>query len=292
MRNFSDIRHRIKSVSDTRKITGAMETISVAKMRKALARYENNKAYFETIRHAINDIVLYSHHVEHKVFSPSEDKRLAFIVIASDKGLAGGFNHTVLNYACEKMKDYENPHLFAVGQVAASFFVSRNTAIDDTFADASFDPSAEQAAQMSDRLYKMFLSGEIDGAYIVYTAMRSSAGMAPVADRLLPFNRESVLQESECTTERKKELHEIEYEPSPEEVLASLIPQYLTGMIYGALIQSSACEHSQRRAAMSSATKNAAEILDGLQLEYNRARQESVTGEITEIVTAANGVKQ
>lgn len=291
MRDFSDIKHRMKSVSDTQKITGAMETISVAKMRKALERYESNKAYFETIRHAINDIILYTKSVEHRIFDRPKNPA-AFVVIASDKGLAGGFNHDILAYAQKEIEGNENSHIFAVGQVAAEYFLSHDKKVDIAFADASYDPSISQAAEMSEALINAFENGEIGSAYLVYTSMGEHGKMQPESIRLLPFDRESVLSETELSADQRKALQEFEYEPSPEEVLDSLIPQYLTGVIYGALIQSAACEHSQRRAAMSNATKNAFKILEELRLEYNRARQETVTGELIDIVTAVNGVKR
>lgn len=291
MRNFSDIKHRIKSISDTRKITGAMETISVAKMRKALNRYENNKAYFETIRSAINDIALYTHNAEHKIFAESQEHSPAFIIIASDKGLAGGFNHNVLRFAEEKISAYKSVRLFMVGQVANEYFESRGYKADDSYSDASFEPSIEQAAQIGEEIYALFESGAVDCAYVIYTAIGEHNAMFPQSIKLLPFDSADVIKEKELSADKKKYLHEFIYEPSAEEVLETLLPQYLTGMIFGTLIQSSACEHSQRRSAMNSATRNATRILDGLNLEYNRARQESVTGELIEIVTAANGVK-
>ena len=287
MRNFSDIKHRMKSVSDTRKITGAMETISVAKMQKAWRRYENNKAYFSTIRQTIENIVRYTKQAEHKVFSAPKDAHTAIIVIASDKGLAGGFNHAVLAYALQTVQVHADAHIFAVGQVCKEYFDARNRATDVTFADASFDPDIEQAAEIGERLYAMFRNGEIDGAFIVYTAMEGHGKMTPVAERLLPFPQDF---STEKAANGDYVLREIVYEPSAEEVLERLVPQYLTGMIYGALIQSSACEHSQRRSAMHSATRNASALLDELRGEYNRLRQEAVTNELSDIVTAANGV--
>ncbi|MCI8488086.1 MAG: ATP synthase F1 subunit gamma [Clostridia bacterium] len=291
MKNFSDIKHRIKSISDTRKITGAMETISVAKMRKALRRYENNKAYFETIRGVISDIILRTEKAEHKVFMQSAKRKAAFIAIASDKGLAGGFNHNILAFAEREITRSIEPHVFAVGQVCEEYFTNRGIAIDGAFADASYEPSVKQAAEMSERVYSMFDRGEIDEAYIIYTAMEGRGKMTPSVLKLLPFDRNEVLGERDENIADGRERERIYYEPSPEEVLATLIPQYLTAMIYGALIQSSACEHSQRRSAMNSATRNANELLEKLQVDYNRARQETVTDELSEIVTAANGVQ-
>ncbi len=289
MKNISDIKRRIKSISDTRKITNAMETISVVKMQNALSRYESNKAYFETVRKTISNIVLFTKSVEHKAFSHVKEGKEAFIVIASDKGLAGGFNHAVLEFALTEIRNAKEPHLFAVGQMCCEFFAMRKLSADATFADATYDPSVDEAAEMSEKLYKMFSDGTIGSAYIIFTEYGEHGAMSPKKIRLLPFERTNVVHENEVSVGEEFALHELEYEPSAEEVLSMLIPQYLTGMIYGALIQSAACEHSCRHSAMSSATRNATKLLDSLKLEYNRARQESITGELSEIITAQMG---
>ena len=291
MKNFSQIKHRIKSISDTRKITGAMETISVAKMRKAMYRCENNRAYYETIRDTVEKIVLCSGKTEHKVFAATESARPAYIVIASDKGLAGGFNHTILEYARREWQACPHAHIFTVGQICREYFAARGVQADISFADASFDPSVSQAARMSKKIYEMFMSAAIDSAYIVFTAWGEHGKMEPTTLRLLPFDRDAVVRQREPSDRDKYMFRELLFEPSAEEVLEQLFPQYLTGVLYGALLQSSACEHSQRRAAMHNATHNANELLSGLTAEYNRARQETVTGELTEIVAAANGVQ-
>ena len=279
MRNFSEIKHRIKSVSDTRKITGAMEMISVAKMRKAVKSYESNKAYFSALRKVISDIAARSKNVAHKALCASSGKNTAYIVVASDKGLAGSFNHDILAHAEKVVSGKDNARLFAIGHVCAEYFKSRDFIVDDTFVDASYDPSIMRAAEIGETVYGMFERGGIDRAYIVYTAMQ---GNKAVPERLV------LLPIDDCVSDCGR-CDEISYEPSAEEVLCELIPQYLTGIIYGALVQSSLCEHEQRRSAMNNSTRNADELLEKLKSEYNRARQETVTGELMEIVTASYG---
>ncbi len=288
MKNLSDIKHRIKSISDTRKITNAMETISVAKMRKAMNGYDCNRAYFEAIRGMINDVLAYTEKSEHKVFLPSANKKAAIIVIASDKGLAGGFNLNVLKFADSFISRFDSPCVFAVGQMGAEHFDAKGIHVDSSYVYATFDPSVSDASAMGACIYDMFSCGKADSAYIVYTSMTEHGRTEPKALQLLPFGKSDGL---EADNSEHGYTTQFIYEPSPKEVLEYLIPQYLTGMIYGALIESSACEHSERRNAMNSATKSATDLLDVLHIEYNRARQESITGEITEIVTAANGVK-
>lgn len=290
MKNLTDIKIRTKAVSDTKQITSAMETISVAKMRKALQRYDSNVAYFNKIRETISDIVLHTNSVRHRYLSNRKGKRAVFIVIASDKGLAGGFNHNVLTYAWEKMQAFEQFNVFAVGMMATEFFQARKVTVDVEFSDAAYDPTMRDAMEIMNSIVELYDQDMMDEVYIVYTKMINSASMYPDMIKLLPLSHDEVVIDRKVAVEEEYYLRELEYDPSPDAVLEALIPQYLTGVIYGALVQSVASEHCSRRAAMSNATKNASELLDDLHVEYNRARQESVTNELSEIVTAAMGV--
>lgn len=292
MKNLTDIKYRMKTVSDTKQITNAMETISVAKMRKANEKYEKNQTYFKKLRETINDIVLHTSTVSHRYLSDKKGDRAVFIVIASDKGLAGGFNHNVLTHAWEKMKDYSNCNIFTVGQMAREFFEKKNLIIDGEFIDVSINPTMRDARNIVNSIIQLYDKDMMDEVYIVYTRMENSLSMYPETIKLLPLSREEMMKEvKKVSVDEEYYLAELEYEPSSEEVLNELIPQYLAGMIYGALVQSVASEHLSRRAAMSNATKNASEVLDELKVEYNRARQESVTNELVEIITSSMGVK-
>ena len=280
MKSFADIKRRISSVSDTRKITGALETISTVKMRRAMGKYENNKAYFAEMRRMMADISSATPLSSHKVFSHSPCNMAAVVAIASDKGFVGNFNHAVLECAREQIEKCGAKLIYGVGLVALEYFSARGIKADDEFAAAVFDPAIEDAARMGEVLYEKFADGEIDSAYVVYTAIGEYGKGAPEVIRLLPFERSGDAASDE-----------IAYEPSAEKVLGQLVPQYLSAILYGALIQSAACEHSVRRAAMNSAQTNATDILDELKVEYNRARQEAITNELSDIITASNGVK-
>ncbi len=295
MKNLTDIKHRIKSVSDTRKITSAMETISVAKMRKAMVKYENSRFFFEAIQNTINDIICRTGDIPVRYFKSEqiENPNALYIVIASDKGLAGGFNSNVLRHAWEKIENTPNRSVFTIGQTAREFFEFKGVSVDVEFTDAAYEPDKRQAVQIAQTVVKLFLASEVDEVYISYTKMLSSTSMQPETIKLLPFSYEDAVKvRSSVSSEKEFILRDIEYEPSPEEVLERLVPQYISWLIYGALVQSSAAEHSSRRNAMSSATGNATEILDELKIEYNRARQESITNEISEIITSSMGIKK
>lgn len=292
MKNLTDIKHRIKSVSDTRQITSAMETISVAKMRKAMLLYENNKEYFEIMRLTINDIAIHTKGIVSRYFEDNKaGGKAIFIVIASDKGLAGGFNHNVLNTAYNKILQYPNSNVFTVGQVANEYFLRKGLTPDIEYMSAAYEPSMKDAIEIANSIKELYSKHMMDEVYIVYTKMITNTNMVPDIIKLLPLSKQDVILKDQPTSMEEDLIHEIEYEPSADEVLESLIPQYLTGVIYGALIQSSASEQSSRRTAMNNATNNATDILDELNIEYNRARQESVTNELAEIITSSMGVK-
>lgn len=292
MINLTDIKYRIKSIAETRKITSAMETISIAKMRKALVRYEKNTQYFNSIRAVMKDIILHTKDISNRYLQKKGGSRAVFVVIASDKGLAGGYNHNVLNKAWDAISKWEDRHIFTVGQVAREFFERRKEFIDIEFTHITNDPSFHDVSNIVESIIGLYADDMMDNVYVVYTKMINSATMAPEIIQLLPLEQEKIIEGIEDEAYKDEDyFNEIEYDPSPDAVLDVLVPQYLAGIIYGALVQSIASEHSSRMRAMSSATKNATEILDRLNLAYNRARQESVTNELTEIITSASGLK-
>ncbi len=284
MKNLTDIRARIKSVSETRKITSAMETISVAKMRKAMARFESNRAYFAALRKVIADIAAHTGASSNRYLkNNAAEKNTLFVVVASDKGLAGGFNHNVLSLAYDMITKAEKATVACVGLVAHEFFNAKNIPVDIEFTFGSYEPTMRDAREITKTVLNLYDSRLTDEVYIVYTGMENSSVMYPKALRLLPLPADEFDGGDD-------DYSEIEYEPSPQEVFEALIPQYINGTVYGTLIQSAASEHCSRRAAMNNATKNAGEILEELNTDFHRARQESVTNEITEIITAAMGV--
>lgn len=289
MKNLTDIKTRIKSVAETRQITGAMETISVAKMRKAMARYDSNRAYFDVLRRTIADIATHARGVESRYLSKHNSGNAVYIVIASDKGLAGGFNHNVLEYAYDLVtKAQKKASVFCVGQMAREFFENRKIPVDVAFISAAYDPTIGDAHEIGQSVLNLYDGKLTDEVYVVYTHMTAGAA-TPQCVRLLPLSSELFVFEND-SQEAEENFRELEFDPSPEEVMERLIPQYLTGILYGTLIQSVACEHRARREAMNSATANADGILETLNIEYHRARQEAVTNELSEIITTSMGV--
>lgn len=292
MYGLSEIKHRIKGISETKQITSAMEMISISKMRKSLARYEANQQYFNQIRATIKDIITRTKNVTHRYLQRREGRRAVFIVIASDKGLAGGYNHNVLSMAWESVKSIEEKYVFTVGQVAREFFEAKKIIIDGEFTHLTHDPSVIDASLIVDSLIQLYDQNLMDEAYVIYTAMPSNGVVVPDVLKLLPLEQERMIADIAQPDYKDEDYYrEITYDPSPDDVLEQLVPQYLTGVVYGALVQSVASEHSSRRLAMTNATKNATKIIDKLNVVYNRARQETVTKELTEIVNSTLGAE-
>lgn len=288
MRNLKDIKRRIKSISQTRQITKAMQTISISKMRKSLAIYESNMMFFERIRSVMSDIILHSKDVSNVFLRAREGNRSLFVVIASDKGLAGGYNHNVLVEAWKTIEKFENKYIIAIGQIAREFFQKRNILVDIEFSYLTQDPEFSDAVDIVDNIVFLYKENLVDQVYVVYTQMVSSSSMRPQIIKLLPLEAEEITKDVK-EEEDKDEYYfkELLYEPSADIVFDDLVPQYLSGVIYGTLVQSVASEHLSRMLAMSSATQNATRILEKLNLIYHRARQEIITNQINEIVTSS-----
>jgi len=291
MGSLADIKYRMKGVSDTRQITKAMETVSIAKMRKAMQVYKANAEFFKKVVETINDIALHTGNVDSHYMTKRSSGRVLYIVISSDKGLCGSYNHNVLELAKNELflHDKDKVSLFTVGHMATVFFEKLGITTDVEFSQISHSTTLRNANRIADNIVMLYDMDLLDEIFIVYTQMDNHGTTNPTKLQLLPLKRNQIIDETKkMSTEDEYYFNELEYDPNIEEVLGQLIKQYLSGVIYGALVQSLAAEHSSRRTAMSNATNNAQDILEKLTLEYNRERQASVTNEILEIITASN----
>ncbi len=286
MRAQGEIKNRIKTVKQTRQITKAMHMISIAKMKKALTMYESNLAYYQRVRAAIKDILTHSPDVTHPFLQERTSGNAAYLVIAGDKGLAGSYNHDICKLALAHMKDKKQPRIMTVGQEARVFFEKQACMVDIEFLHIAQNPTLYNARLVANSIINLYNEKAIDEFYIAYTRFHSSTRREPRVVRLLPveiFDFETTKLEFEYSME-------INYLPSPRRVLDSLIPQFIIGSVFGMLTHSYASEHSARMLAMESSTKNADEMLEKLQLEYNRARQSAITQELQEIVGGAEAL--
>ncbi|GAB6086250.1 ATP synthase F1 subunit gamma [Alkaliphilus crotonatoxidans] len=281
-----DIKRRIKSVNSTKQITKAMELVSSAKLRKAKEELEKTKPYFNMLEETIQDIFLNTKGIQHPFVNPREVEKTAYIVISADRGLCGGYNANVIKAAQQHMAEKPNKSVITVGTKARDFFKKRGYDLDGEFNYVTENPSYSTAQSISRLSLELFKQGLVDEVYLVFTEFISTINQKPKLIKLLPLEIEVPADES-----KKESKTLMAYEPSPEVVLDYLVPKYLDGMVFGALVESSTSQQAARRVAMESATDNAEEMIDGLKLQYNRARQASITQEIAEIVGGAEALK-
>jgi F-type H+-transporting ATPase subunit gamma len=290
-----DIKRKIKSVSNTRQITKAMELVSTAKLRKAKSKLDITKPYFETVLKTIKKIIKNENNLKHKYLVNREKTNSLYIIIAADRGLCGGYNSNVLKKAVNIIeKNDTNAKLVTVGKQALKFFEDSPYEIVKSLTQISEKPSFGDSRVISNLALKMFDEEQVDEIIFVYTRMITSLNLEPTELTLLPVSVE--IDEEETKDDQKNKPKEemrdlVTYEPSAEVVLDFIIPKYVESVIYGGLIESSASEQSARRVAMESATDNADEMIDELTLTYNQARQAAITQEITEIVGGAEALK-
>lgn len=271
-----EIKTRIRSMESTRQITKAMEMVASSKLRKAQNQAMASRPYFETLYETIQDIVSCDGEFSSPYMTVKKENKAAFVVISGDRGLAGGYNSNVLKLALAQSAGKDTVFL-PIGKKGADYFKSHGqTTMTENYTHAE-SVSVGDCFSMAKILCKAFLKGELDAVYVVYTKFVSVLSQTPACLQLLP------LQNGEEKTYRQQIL----YEPDSETVLNAIVPEYLGGLLYGALCESRASEQAARRTAMDSATQNAEEMIGELSLQFNRARQAAITQEITEIVAGS-----
>lgn len=278
---MKDIKRRVKSVESTMQITKAMELVASSKLRKARNKVDMVRPFFQTSYEAIVDLCARSQERQSVFTKKRKVRSVGYIVIAGDRGLAGGYNANVLKYATSEMKD-KNAKVVPIGKKAIEHFNKQNVKIIQEFSVVEDSLHLSECFELAEVLTKMYLEKEIDELYIIYTNFVSMLSQQPASIQLLPLNFEG----AETVSKRQ-----VIYEPSVEGALASIIPQYIGGLLYGALIESYASEQGARRTAMEAASDNAQDMIDHLNLQYNRSRQTAITQEITEIASAAEALK-
>ena len=273
-----EIKNRIRSMESTKQITKAMEMVAASKLRRAQAQVLNSRPYFEILYSTINDIVDANRDFSSPYLTKRPVKKAVYVVIAGDRGLAGGYNSNILKLALSEMEG-KNVAVLPVGKKAVDFYKSRNLPLlTEEYREAE-DLSVSDCFSIAKTLCKAYRSGEIDEIHVAYTNFVSVLSQTPATLRLLPLLRQETGREGAAT--------DIVYEPDSVEVFDAIVPEYLGGILYGALCESRAAEQAARRTAMDSATQNADEMIADLSLKFNRARQAAITQEITEIVAGS-----
>lgn len=289
MANMNEIRSRMKSIKDIMKITNAMYLISSSKMKKARKSLLDTEPYFDKLQSTIHDILVLAPHMHQIYFNRREeikpdDRKRGYIVITADKGLAGSYNHNIIKLAEQEMEKGKNNFLFVVGQVGRHYFMHKNVQIDVEFLYTAQNPTLYRAREISETIIKLFEMRELDDVYVIYTDMVTPMKVEPKIIKILPLERKKFER-------RAAGYQHASFYPSPAKVMDILVPNYIKGLIFGALIEAYSSEQNSRMIAMEAATSSAKDMIKELDLLYNRARQSAITQEITEIVSGANGLK-
>ena len=274
-----DIKNRIRSMESTRQITKAMEMVAASKLRRAQAQVVSSRPYFEILFDTINNIVDSNRDFSSPYLTQRPVKKTAYVVIAGDRGLAGGYNSNILKLVMAEIKG-KDTCVVPVGKKAVDYFRSHNVPMLTTNYAEAEDMSLGDCFTIAKQLCKQYLAGEFDEICVAYTNFISVLSQTPGSLRLLPLLRQTTGKEGSVQSD-------IVYEPDATEVFEAIIPEYLGGILYGALCESRASEQAARRTAMDSATQNADEMIANLSLQFNRARQAAITQEITEIVAGS-----
>ncbi len=279
--NMKDIKRRIKSVGSTKQITKAMELVASSKLRKAKQRAESCRPYFESQYELMCEIAASKKDFSTAFTEEREVRNRLFIVIAGDRGLAGGYNSNVLKLAtAAHADDAEKPKIIAIGRKAIEFFDKRGYEVVARYPSFAETAKTADCADIAQIAVDMFVSGEVDKVELFYTTFVSPLVQNPISMSLLPIAAASGEEDDDMYV----------YDPSPEAVFNRIVPKFVMSLINCAVIDSFASEQGARRTAMENATDNADEMIDTLSLKYNRARQEKITNELTEIVSGANAL--
>ncbi len=294
MASSKEIQNRIKSIKDTMKITNAMYMIASAKLRKAKSESDKTKPYFHTIRQVMASVEKsipegLSHMYLGRKKSDNE-KTYGYLIMTADKGLSGAYNHNIVKLVQEELdKHPEQNNLYVAGRMGRHYYRKAGENVMHKFHYIVQEPSLDRARYMTARVIDDYKDGSIDELYIVYSRMISPMACEPVIQKLLPVDDESF---ADIRMEVKGHRGTVDLLPSPTAVLDSVVPNYIHGVIYGALVESFCSEQNSRMMAMQSATNNAKSMLHDLNIEANRIRQAAITQEITEVIAGAKAQKK
>lgn len=281
MASMRDIKRRKTSIQGTQQITKAMKLVSTVKLQRARAAAEKSQYYFDSMFRTVNSILSRVGHIEHRYLIPGESERKAVVVITSNRGLAGGYNSNVVklitrNDAFKK----EDLDIYTIGNKGREAFARYGYTIREDMPEVIEDPLYSEVNALTDRLLKSFEAGEIGEIYLAYTFFKNTVSQEPRLIKLLPVEAED---EDEASAV-------MNFEPEDVDAIDMIIPKYISSLIYGGLKEAIASENGARMQAMDNATNNAEEMIDKLSLQYNRARQGSITQELTEIIAGSEAI--
>lgn len=293
MASAKEIQDRMRSIKDTLKITNAMYMISSSKLKKSKKMLADTEPYFYTLQSEMSRILRHLPDMNSIYFKtnaeiPERKRKAGYIVITADKGLAGSYNHNILKLAEEELEKRDDYKLFVLGELGRHYFEQKGINIDKQFHFVVQDPSLSRARRIAEDLLKLYHENQLDELYIIYTTMVNAMQEEAQVAQLLPLKKTDL----KIPVPIDIPLEGLALKPSAEEVMDHIVPNYVVGFVYGALVEAFSCEQNARMMAMEGATNSAKQMLKELDIEYNRARQAAITQEITEVIAGAKSQKK
>ena len=284
MASMREIKRRKASIASTQQITKAMKLVSTVKLQRAKGKAEATKPYFDCMYDTVATMLSKSGNVDHPYLKSGASSKKAVITITSNRGLAGGYNNNIVKLITgDETFDTENTEIYALGKKGRDSLALKGYTVASDLSEVMNGPIYADAKELSEALLERFEKGEIGEIYLAYTVFKNTVTHVPTMLKLLPV-------EIEAKDATETDNIPMNYEPDEEEALGMIIPKYITSLIYGAMMEAVASENGARMQAMDSATSNAEEMIQKLELDYNRARQGSITQELTEIIAGAQAI--
>lgn len=284
MASMREIKRRRDSIANTQQITKAMKLVATVKLQKARGKAEEGKPYSEFVYHVVRNILARSKGMDHPYLKRRDSGKYAMIVITSNRGLAGGYNSNLVKLISQTKIPKEEVEIYAVGRKGKDALSRQGYTIAADYSEVINEPLYKDAMEIGEKLLKEYKSGRVKEIDLFYTSFKNTVSHIPTVKKLLPVD--DILPNDSIKPQAI-----MNYEPDEETVLNAMIPKYMTNLIYAALLESLASENGARMAAMDSATGNAEEMIENLGLLYNRARQGSITQELTEIIAGAQAIQ-
>jgi F-type H+-transporting ATPase subunit gamma len=282
MANLLDIKRRIRSVKNTQQITRAMKMVAAARLRRSQDRILATRPYALEIRSVIANLAAQPEGPRHPLLEQRQGERVLLVLVSGDKGLAGSFNANVLRRSLERLAQWPQVELLLLGKKGADFYRRKGRPIFGSHSALFSSVEYADAERIARELIEAYTGGRYDRVHVIYNQFKSMMLQELTEEQLLPV--------VPAVEPARASGREYLFEPSAQEILEELLPRYLSFQVYRILLESQAAEHAARMTAMDAATKNASEMIDGLTLQYNRARQAAITKEIIEVVSGANAL--
>ena len=286
MATMREIKRRRSSIQSTQQITKAMKLVSTVKLQRARSLAENSKAYFQYMYKTVTSMLASAGAVEHPYVKGNKTGKIGIVAVTSNRGLAGGYNANIVRMITGQAFEKDDVLLYTVGRRGAEGLARRGYQIESDYSDVMEEPTFPDAKNIAETLLRDYANGKLREIYVAYTEFKNTVSHIPKLIKLLPVDSSDVLEEADGVDK----ITLMNFEPSEEEAIELLVPKYVTSILYGAFVEAVASENGARMQAMDSATNNAEEIMNDLELKYNRARQGAITQELTEIIAGADAL--